>query len=123
MGYSRVYILFIFSVEQMQLDFVEMLRVRDEKRRMRHVETLRRQKEVGEDEAEAYRGGGEGARVELLGDLDEDQGSVSPSVKATSKPQPPLNTASYSSTSSSSNTSTNITNRQVRLELTFAHLT
>ncbi|KAI3357700.1 hypothetical protein L3Q82_016105, partial [Scortum barcoo] len=101
------------SVEQMQLDFVEMLRVRDEKRRMRHVETLRRQKEVGEDEAEACRGGGE-ARVELLGDLDEDQGSVSPSAKSTSKPQPPPKTASCSSTSisiSSSNTSTN-TNRQ-----------
>ncbi|XP_044065692.1 ladinin-1 [Siniperca chuatsi] len=99
------------SVEQMQLDFVEMLRVRDEKRRMRHVETLRRQKEVGEDEAEACGGGGGGARVELLGDLDDDQGSVSPSVKATSKPQPPLKTASYSPTSSSS-TSANITNRQ-----------
>lgn len=121
-----VYTISIFSVEQMQLDFVEMLRVRDEKRRMRHVETLRRQKEVGEDEAEACRGGG-GARVELLGDLDEDQGSVLPSVKATSKPQPPIKTASHSSTTttttSSSNTSTNITNRQVRLELTFAHLT
>lgn len=114
--------LFIFSVEQMQLDFVEMLRVRDEKRRMRHVETLRQQKEVGEDGAEAG-GGDRGARVELLGDLDEDQDSVSPSVKATSKPQPPLKTVSYISTnsSSSSNTSTNITNTQVRLELTFAH--
>ncbi|XP_070767043.1 ladinin-1 [Enoplosus armatus] len=96
------------SMEQMQLDFVEMLRVRDEKRRMRHVETLRRQKEVGEDEAEACRGGG--ARVELLGDLDEDQGGVLPSVKATSKPQPPLKTASYSPTTSSS--STNTTNGQ-----------
>ncbi|XP_078111204.1 ladinin-1 isoform X1 [Sander vitreus] len=93
------------SVEQIQLDFVEMLRVRDEKRRMRHVEMLRQQKEVGEDEAEDCSGG---ARVELLGDMDEEQGSVLPSVKATSKPQPPPKTASYSPTSSS----TNITNRQ-----------
>ncbi|KAE8293509.1 hypothetical protein D5F01_LYC08621 [Larimichthys crocea] len=92
------------SAEQLQLDFVEMLRVRDEKRRMRHVETLRRQKEVGEDEAEACRGGGGGgARVELLGDLDDDQGGVFPSVKATSKPQPPPKTASYSPTNSSTN--------------------
>uniref|UniRef100_UPI0037E8AF32 ladinin-1 n=1 Tax=Semicossyphus pulcher TaxID=241346 RepID=UPI0037E8AF32 len=103
------------SVEQMQLDFVEVLRVRDEKRRMRHVETLRRQKEVGEDEAEASRegGAGGGARVELLGDLDEDEGSVMPPVKATSPPQPLPKTASYSPTNkSSSSTSANITNRQ-----------
>uniref|UniRef100_A0A3B4WMQ6 Ladinin n=1 Tax=Seriola lalandi dorsalis TaxID=1841481 RepID=A0A3B4WMQ6_SERLL len=83
------------SAEQIQLDFVEMLRVRDEKRRMRHVETLRRQKEEEEDEAEASRGGGGvgvgggDARVELLGDLDEEQGNMIPSVKTTSKPQPP----------------------------------
>lgn len=96
----------------MQLDFVEMLRVRDEKRRMRHVETLRKQKEVGEEEAEACTGG---ARVELLGDMDEEQGSVFPSVTATSKPQPPPKTASYSH----ANSSTNITNRQVRLESRF----
>ncbi|XP_053706282.1 ladinin-1 [Synchiropus splendidus] len=40
------------SVDPTQsLDFMEMLRVRDEKRRLRHVETLRRQKEVvGSDE-------------------------------------------------------------------------
>ncbi|XP_040906123.1 ladinin-1 isoform X3 [Toxotes jaculatrix] len=88
-----------------------MLRVRDEKRRMRHVETLRRQKEEGEDEAEATRGGGGGARVELLGDLEEEQGSVLPSVKTTSKPQPPQKTASYSH-SSSSNINANSTNRQ-----------
>uniref|UniRef100_A0A3P8S212 Ladinin n=1 Tax=Amphiprion percula TaxID=161767 RepID=A0A3P8S212_AMPPE len=70
------------SVEQMQLDFVEMLRVRDEKRRMRHVETLRRQKEEEEvDEGEAGRGGS--GRVEILGDLDEEQGNN------TFKTQPP----------------------------------
>nr|XP_046252071.1 ladinin-1 isoform X3 [Scatophagus argus]XP_046252072.1 ladinin-1 isoform X3 [Scatophagus argus] len=96
------------SVEQMQLDFVEMLRARDEKRRMRQVETLRRQKELGEDEAMS---GGGGARVELLGDLDEDQGSVLPSGNSASKPQPPPKTASYSHTNSS-NTSTNNTSRQ-----------
>ncbi|KAK2851446.1 hypothetical protein Q5P01_007722 [Channa striata] len=95
------------SVEQIQLDFVEMLRVRDEKRRMRHVETLRKQKEEGEDEAES-RGGD--ARVELLGDLDEEQDSGSAPDKAPSKPQPPLKTASHSQSSSTG--STNITNRQ-----------
>ncbi|XP_029361582.1 ladinin-1 isoform X2 [Echeneis naucrates] len=87
----------------MQLDFVEMLRVRDEKRRMRHVETLRRQKEEGEDEAKAS-GGGEGPRVELLGDLDEEQCS-----DMTSKPKPPQKTVS---SSPSSNISANITSRQ-----------
>ena len=100
-----------------------MLRVRDEKRRKRHVETLRRQKELGEDEAEACEGGEGGARVELLGDLDEDQGDVLPSVKTTSKPQPPPKTASYSpitttttssTITSSSSSSANIANRQVR---------
>ncbi|XP_023280977.1 ladinin-1-like [Seriola lalandi dorsalis] len=110
------------SAEQIQLDFVEMLRVRDEKRRMRHVETLRRQKEEEEDEAEASRGGGGvgvgggDARVELLGDLDEEQGNMIPSVKTTSKPQPPRKPASYipssRNSSSSSSSSTNTTNRQ-----------
>lgn len=105
----------ISSVEQIQLDFVEMLRARDEKRRIRHVETLRRQKEEGEDEAVAGgEGGGGGARVELLGDLDDEQGSASSSVKATSKPKPPLETASHSH--SSSNGSTVVPNRQVRLD-------
>ncbi|XP_042348329.1 ladinin-1 [Plectropomus leopardus] len=100
------------SVEQMQLDFVEMLRVRDEKRRMRHVETLRRQKEVGDGETEACTGGeGGGARVELLGDLDEEQGGVLPSVETKSKPQPPPKTATYTPTTNSSS-STSITNRQ-----------
>lgn len=94
------------SVEQMQLDFVEMLRVRDEKRRMRHVATLRRQKEEEEDEVEASQGRGR-ARVELLGDFDEEQGSVF-------KLQPPIKTSTYSPTtcSSNSNTRANSTNRQ-----------
>ncbi|KAM9350392.1 ladinin-1 [Symphorus nematophorus] len=108
------------SAEQLQLDFVEMLRLRDEKRRLRHVETLRRQKETGEDEAESCKGGG-GARLVLLGEIDDDQDTVLPSAKATSKPQPPPKTASYSpatitssssSSSSSRETSKNTTNRQ-----------
>ncbi|XP_065817085.1 ladinin-1 isoform X2 [Labrus bergylta] len=95
------------SVEQIQLDFVEMLRVRDEKRRLRHVEALRRQKEVGEDEAAACSGG---ARVELLGDLDEEEGGLFSPIKAT-KPEPPLKSTSHSPGNGSSS-STNTTNRQ-----------
>ncbi|TNN82315.1 Troponin T, cardiac muscle [Liparis tanakae] len=94
------------SEEQIQLDFVEILRVRDEKRRTRHVEMLRRQKEEEEDEEEACTGG---ARVEVPADMDE--GSVLPSVKA--RPLPPLRTASGSPTDrSGSNTSIFITSRQ-----------
>lgn len=101
-------------MDQIQLDFVEMLRVRDERRRMRHVETLRQQKEEGEAEGEACTGGG---RVELLGDLEEHQASVLPSVKAPPRPPAPQNTSSYSrSNSSGSKTSTHTTNKQVRSE-------
>ncbi|XP_023133992.2 ladinin-1 [Amphiprion ocellaris] len=97
------------SVEQMQLDFVEMLRVRDEKRRMRHVETLRRQKEEEEvDEGEAGRGGS--GRVEILGDLDEEQGNNTFKTQPPSKP--PSSPINNSSSSSSSKTRTIITNRQ-----------
>lgn len=42
---------------------MEVLRVRDEKRRLRHMESLRRQKVVGEDVEES--GGGGGYREEL----------------------------------------------------------
>ncbi|XP_037336164.2 ladinin-1 isoform X1 [Pungitius pungitius] len=91
------------SVEQIQVDFVEMLRVRDERRRMRHVETLRQQKEEGEGEGGTCTGG---ARVELLGDVEEHEASVLPSVTAPPRPQPPQNTSSYS------NTSTYIPNKQ-----------
>ncbi|XP_012711881.2 ladinin-1 [Fundulus heteroclitus] len=82
------------SVEQIQLDFVEMLRARDEKRRMRHVEVLRQQKEEEEGNSKATRGEeGEGnARVALFGELEEGKGSVF-------KPQPPPITSSYSPTS------------------------
>lgn len=91
------------SAEQLQVDFVEMLRVRDEKRRMRHVETLRRQKEEEEEDvAEAGRGGG--ARVEILGDLDEERGNSKFKTKPPVKPP--------SSPTNSSKTRSNIINRQ-----------
>lgn len=99
------YVLFIASMEQVQLDFVEMLRVRDERRRMRHVETLRQQKDGGEDEAEVSKEGG--ARVELLGDMDAEKESVV-------KPQTPVKTSSHS-TSSKSRTS--ISSNKVRRKL------
>lgn len=41
---------FALSAEQLQIDFVEMLRVRSEKRRLRHVEALQRQKQEEEEE-------------------------------------------------------------------------
>ncbi|XP_029995374.1 ladinin-1 [Sphaeramia orbicularis] len=94
------------SVEQMQLDFVEMLRDRDERRRMRHVETLRRQKETEEGEG--------GARVELLGDLEED-GCFDETPSSKPQQQAPK-TASFSPRSSisrsSNDSSSNITHGQ-----------
>lgn len=101
------YVLFIASMEQVQLDFVEMLRVRDERRRMRHVETLRQQKDGGEDEAEVSKGG---ARVELLGDMDAEKESVV-------KPQPPVKTSSHSTSSTSSKSRTSISSNKVRRKL------
>ncbi|KAL2104225.1 hypothetical protein ACEWY4_001093 [Coilia grayii] len=65
---------------QLQMDFVEMLRSRDEKRRARHVETLRRQKQEEEGEGD----GGEDAagefqpRVELLGDVELEEAFLNP---------------------------------------------
>lgn len=105
------YVLFIASMEQVQVDFVEMLRVRDERRRMRHVETLRQQKEEGEDQAEVSKEGG--ARVELLGDMGEEKESVV-------KPQPPVKTSSHSPTSTSTTSSksrTSISSKKVRRKL------
>lgn len=88
------------SAEQIQLDFVEMLRARDEKRRIRHVEVLRRQKEEEEGDSKESRKE-EDARVVLLGEMDEDKGNVH-------KPQPPAKTSSYSPSSSDDvNTRTN----------------
>lgn len=103
----------VHSIEQMQLDFVEMLRVRDEKRRMRHVEVLRRQKEEEEGNLDASREeGGEGdGRVVLLGELDEEKGSVF-------KPQPPAKTISYSPISNSK-TVTNSAKTQVSRKTSF----
>lgn len=102
-------LLLISSVDQTQMDFVEMLRVRDEKRRVRHVQSLRRQKVVEEDGVDSG-GGGEN------GDLDEKQGSVKLSIKPASKPQP-LRIVHRSVSSSSM--STNSTNRSVRIMLFF----
>lgn len=96
------------SAEQLQLDFVEMLRVRDEKRRMRHVETLRRQKQEEEEEDEE-------PRVELLGDLDgeEDSEPVSRSAINLSKPQQTTTRVTCSHRSSiSSDTSSSTTDTQ-----------
>ncbi|KAM9831032.1 ladinin-1 isoform 1-T3 [Syngnathus typhle] len=52
------------SEEQMQLDFMEILRVRDEKRRLRRTESLKRQDGVREDDEESGGGGG-GSEEEL----------------------------------------------------------
>ncbi|CAG07366.1 unnamed protein product [Tetraodon nigroviridis] len=94
------------SEEQVQLDFMEMLRVRDEKRRMRQAEAIRRQKELEDEEvACAISGdsgrkgeeGGRGARVVMM----EDQGQVFSPPKVAPKPRPPQNTASVQEMSSS----------------------
>ncbi|XP_056446939.1 ladinin-1 [Gadus chalcogrammus] len=60
------------SAEPGSEDFVEMLQVRDERRRLRHVETLRRQR--AEEDGEEVEGAGGRARVELLGDSEEEEG-------------------------------------------------
>nr|XP_061802894.1 ladinin-1-like [Nerophis lumbriciformis] len=44
------------STEQMQVDFMEILRVRDEKRQLRRMESLRRQKGITEDDECGNRG-------------------------------------------------------------------
>lgn len=95
-----------------------MLRVRDEKRRMRQVEAIRRQKEL-EDEGAARavkggsgrkgeEGGGE-ARVEMM----EDQGEVFSPPKVAPKPRSPKNTALHKESSSTSS-DTIASDRQVR---------
>ncbi|XP_066529030.1 ladinin-1 isoform X2 [Hoplias malabaricus] len=60
------------GLEQLQMDFVEMLRMRDERRRQRHVETLSKKKEEEKCEGEV-RGEedctGE-AHIEVLGDAE-----------------------------------------------------
>ncbi|XP_034028385.1 ladinin-1 [Thalassophryne amazonica] len=79
------------SQEQLQLDFVEMLRLRDEKRRLRHVEALRRQKEKEEVEAGVCTGGESRARM--------DEGGAPPSVSSTSKPEQSVKATPHSPTS------------------------
>lgn len=110
--------LFFPSAEQIQVDFVEMLRVRDEKRRLRHVEALRRQKLPEEDQLDSSaRGGGRITRAERPRDSkDEDQGDqVFSPVTTSPKPPSPLKTASRSPNSSPSRSpSTDTTHRQVR---------
>lgn len=89
----------------MQLDFMEMLRLRDEKRKIRQVEAIRRQKE-SEDEGAACavsgdsgtKGGGGGARAETM----EDQGEVFSPPKVAPKPRSPKSTALYKDSSSTS---------------------
>lgn len=81
----------ITSAELLQLDFEEMLSVRDERRRNRHIETLRRQK--GEEEG---RDGGEEGRVELLGDVEEG-GRQTPPIDTPIQPSPSTPPSSISS--------------------------
>ncbi|XP_051517346.1 ladinin-1-like [Myxocyprinus asiaticus] len=59
------------GLAQLQMDFVEMLRVRDERRRMRHVETLRKHKEGEEGDIEDNLD--REPHVELLGEKQDDE--------------------------------------------------
>ncbi|XP_011600754.2 ladinin-1 isoform X2 [Takifugu rubripes] len=96
------------SDEQVQLDFIEMLRVRDEKRRMRQVEALRRQKELEDEEAAGSvrrdsgrkRGGG-GASVDMMEDQEDREEVFSP-PKVAPRPRSPKKAALYSESSSTS---------------------
>lgn len=68
------------------MDFVEMLRIRDERRRMRHVETLRKNKdeeEEGSPDAEPH--------VELLGEkpVEELQKDIQHFVETLMSPESP----------------------------------
>ncbi|CAB1335836.1 unnamed protein product [Coregonus sp. 'balchen'] len=91
------YVCVCYSAEEkLQLDFVDMIRVRDERRRNRHVETLRRQKEEeegreggeeGREGGEEGREGGEEGRVELLGDVEEG-GRQTPPIDTPIQPSP-----------------------------------
>ncbi|KAK7128498.1 hypothetical protein R3I94_016916 [Phoxinus phoxinus] len=76
------------GVAQLQMDFVEMLRVRDERRRMRHVETLRKNKEEEEGgslDAEPH--------VELLGEKEDEElhKNIQHLVETFMSPEPPTN--------------------------------
>ncbi|XP_024914879.1 ladinin-1 [Cynoglossus semilaevis] len=85
------------SLEQIQLDFVEMLRVRDETRRVRLVETLRKQKAEEEEEEEEgepvtfkrnERRRGTESRVEPRGNMKEEQDMVFAPEQTTSTQGP-----------------------------------
>ncbi|XP_077060880.1 ladinin-1 isoform X2 [Siphateles boraxobius] len=70
------------------MDFVEMLRVRDERRRMRHVETLRKNKEEEEGgslDVEPH--------VELLGENEDEEftKNIQHLVETFMSPEPPTN--------------------------------
>lgn len=105
---------------QLQVDFVEMLRSRDERRRARHVETLRRQKQE-EEEGEAEGAPESQARVELLGDVDLEEALLNPLrnllLKSTparpTSPKSPTSPASPSSTSSAHSRSQSTLDAQV----------
>lgn len=79
--------LFALSAEQLQVDFVEMLRIRSEKRRLRHVEALQRQKqeeEEGEDGETGEESGGRGRTPEVKDGEPGDE-----VFRLSSKPQSP----------------------------------
>ncbi|XP_073731026.1 ladinin-1 [Misgurnus anguillicaudatus] len=86
------------GLDQMPMDFVEMLRVRDERRRMRHVETLRRHKEGdggtvwdsldGEPDVELHREKQDGERRENVQRCVEDLKSPGPSVNSEKDEKP-----------------------------------
>lgn len=87
----------VSSLEQIQLDFVEMLRVRDETRRVRLVETLRKQKAEEEEEEEEgepvtfkrnERRRGTESRVEPRGNMKEEQDMVFAPEQTTSTQGP-----------------------------------
>lgn len=73
---------------QLQMDFVEMLRVRDERRRMRHVETLMKNKE--EEEGGSLE---EEPHLELLGENEgrELHKNIQHLVETFMSPEPPTN--------------------------------
>ncbi|XP_042563604.1 ladinin-1 isoform X2 [Clupea harengus] len=91
---------------QPAMDFVEMLRSRDERRRARHLETLRRQKQEEEDGGEE--GGEAQPRVELLGDVEVEEAFLSPlrsllareSTTSTASPASPTSPTSPASPAS-----------------------
>ncbi|KTG47178.1 hypothetical protein cypCar_00029173, partial [Cyprinus carpio] len=73
------------------MDFVEMLRVRDERRRMRHVETLRKNKE--EDDGGKETGPDVEPHVELLGEEQDEElfKNIQRCVETFMSPEPPIN--------------------------------